>query len=67
LLSCPILFLLALNHVVLSESLFGKLHLIFLVTLNFSQDGCEFFQCIGEEGEQEGFKEVLVKDLVPTL
>jgi hypothetical protein len=47
---------LALHHVVLSKSLFGKLHLIFLVTLNFAQDGGEFLQRIGEKGEKEGFK-----------
>jgi hypothetical protein len=58
---------LALHHVVLSKSLFGKLHLIFLVTLNFAQDGGEFLQRVGEKGEQEGFKKVLIKDLVPTL
>jgi len=43
------------------------LHLIFLVALNFAQDGGEFLQRVREKGEQEGFKKVLVKDPVATL
>lgn len=41
--------------------------MIFLVALNLSEYGSEFFECVGEKSEKQGFEEVLIEYLVSTL